>query len=37
MPGCHECGRAWVHYAELVIHNRGPETKAHLGVECCEL
>ena len=23
MQGCHECGRFWVHYAELVFHNRG--------------
>ena len=23
MQGCYECGRFWVHYAELVFHNRG--------------
>ena len=23
MQGCHECGRFWVHYADLVFHNRG--------------
>ena len=23
MQGCHECGRFWVHCAELVFHNRG--------------
>ena len=23
MQGCNECGRFWVHYAELVFHNRG--------------
>ena len=23
MQGCHESGRFWVHYAELVFHDRG--------------
>ena len=23
LQGCHESGRFWVHYAELVFHNRG--------------
>ena len=23
MQGCHESGRFWVHYAELVFNNRG--------------
>ena len=23
MQGCHECGRFWVHCAELVFQNRG--------------
>ena len=23
MQGCHECGRFWVHYADLVLHNKG--------------
>ena len=22
MQGCHECGRFWVHCAELLFHNR---------------
>ena len=35
MQRCHECGKFWVHYAQLAFHNKG--VRSELRDVCTEL